>query len=160
MSEIDRQDFEKKLHDLGLTIPKVPAAMGLYVPAVRTGSLVFCSGQGPSVDGVLKYVGRIGDTLTMEDGYKAAHIAALNCLAEIRSVIGSLNKIRRIVSLRGFVNSAPDFFDQPKVVNGASQLLLDVFGDAGKHARAALGTSSLPSNIAVELEMVVEVAED
>jgi enamine deaminase RidA (YjgF/YER057c/UK114 family) len=160
LSDINRPDFEKRLRDLGYDIPKVPPPMGLYVPAVRTGSLVFCSGQGPSVDGVLKYVGRIGDTLTQEDGYQAARIAALNCLAEIRSVIGSLNNIRRIVSLRGFVNSAPDFFDQPKVVNGASQLLLDVFGDAGRHARAALGTSILPSNIAVELEMVVEVAQE
>ena len=157
MSDINRPDYEKRVRDLGFAIPQVPAAMGLYVPAVRTGSLVFCSGQGPSVEGVLKYVGKVGDTLTQEDGYQAARICALNCLAEVRSVIGSLNKIRRIVSLRGFVNSAPDFFDQPKVVNGASQLMLDVFGEAGRHARAALGTSNLPFNIAVELEMVVEV---
>jgi enamine deaminase RidA (YjgF/YER057c/UK114 family) len=157
VSDINRPDYEKKLHDLGHAVPQVPAAMGLYVPAVRTGSLVFCSGQGPSVEGVLKFVGRVGDTLTLEDGVQAARICALNCLAEIRSVIGSLNNIRRIVHLRGFVNSAPSFFDQPKVVNGASQLMLDVFGEAGRHARAALGASNLPSNIAVELEMVVEV---
>ncbi len=154
---INKTDFEKRLKDLGLTVPQPPAPMGLYVPAVRTGSLVFCSGQGPSVEGVLKYVGKVGDTLTLEDGIQAARICALNCLAEVRSVIGSLNSIRRIVHLRGFVNSAPDFFDQPKVVNGASQLMLDVFGEAGRHARAALGTAILPSNIAVELEMVVEV---
>ena len=157
MSNTSKPDFEKKLKDFGFTVPQPPAPMGLYVPAVRTGSLVFCSGQGPSVDGVLKFVGKIGDTLTLEDGQQAARICALNCLAEVRSVIGSLNRIRRIVHLRGFVNSAPGFFDQPKVVNGASQLMLDVFGEAGRHARAALGTSNLPSNIAVELEMVVEV---
>ena len=155
--DINKPDFEKRLKDLGLTIPQPPAPMGLYVPAVRTGSLVFCSGQGPSVEGVLKYVGKVGGTLTLEDGIQAARICALNCLAEVRSVIGSLNSIRRIVHLRGFVNSAPDFFDQPKVVNGASQLMLDVFGETGSHARAALGTANLPSNIAVELEMVVEV---
>jgi len=156
-SDINKPDYEKRLRDLGLIVPQLPPPMGLYVPAVRTGSLVFCSGQGPSVEGVLKYVGKVGDTLTLEDGYQAARICALNCLAEVRSVIGSLNAVRRIVHLRGFVNSAPSFFDQPKVVNGASQLMIDVFGEAGRHARAALGTSNLPSNIAVELEMVVEV---
>ena len=157
VSDINKPDYEKRLKDLGLTVPQLPPPMGLYVPAVRTGSLVFCSGQGPSVEGVLKYVGKVGDTLTLEDGVQAARICALNCLAEVRSVTGSLNSIRRIVHLRGFVNSAPDFFDQPKVVNGASQLMLDIFGEAGRHARAALGSANLPSNIAVELEMVVEV---
>jgi len=152
-------DFEKKLMDLGIQVPAVPPRVGLYVPAVRTGNLVFCSGQGPIADGVLKYVGRIGDTLVLQDGVNAARICALNCLAEIRSVLGSLNAIKRFVQVRGFVNSAPDFLDQPKVVNGASQLLLDVFGPAGEHVRTAVGTSVLPSNIAVEIEMVVEALD-
>jgi enamine deaminase RidA (YjgF/YER057c/UK114 family) len=149
-------DYEKALSDLGLVIPTLPPRYGLYVPAVRSGNLVFCSGQGPFADGGLKYVGRVGDTLSLEDGAAAARICALNCLAEIRSVLGSLNEIRRVVQVRGFVNSAPGFLDQPKVVNGASQLLLDVFGQAGEHARTAVGTSILPSNIAVEIEMVIE----
>jgi enamine deaminase RidA (YjgF/YER057c/UK114 family) len=152
-------DFERKAIDLGYAIPAVPPRVGLYVPAVRTGNLVFCSGQGPSVEGALKYVGRIGEELSIDDGAGAARICALNCLAEIRSVLGSLNDIRRIVQVRGFVNSAPHFLDQPKVVNGASQLLLDIFGAAGEHARTAVGTSVLPGNIAVEIEMVVEARE-
>ena len=149
-------DFEKAVVDLGLAIPAVPPRVGLYIPAVRTGNLVFCSGQGPFAGGALKYVGRIGETLSLEDGVKAARICTLNCLSEIRSVLGSLNGIRRIVQVRGFVNSAPDFLDQPKVVNGASQLLLDIFGAAGEHVRTAVGASVLPGNIAVEIEMVVE----
>jgi enamine deaminase RidA (YjgF/YER057c/UK114 family) len=153
-------DFEKAVVDLGLRIPEVPPRVGLYVPAVRTGNLVFCSGQGPFMEGALRYVGRVGETLSLEDGVKAARICALNCLAEIRSALGSLNGIRRIVQVRGFVNSAPDFLDQPKVVNGASQLLLDIFGAAGEHVRTAVGASVLPSNIAVEIEMVVEAREN
>ena len=149
-------DYEQALRDLGLAIPELPPRYGLYVPAVRTGNLVFCSGQGPFADGTLKYVGKVGGPLSLEEGVAAARICALNCLAEIRSVLGSLNGIRRIVKVLGFVNSAPGFLDQPKVVNGASQLLLDIFGPAGEHARTAVGTSILPSDIAVEIEMVVE----
>jgi len=152
-------DYEKKLADLGLSLPKLPPRAGLYLPAVKTGRLVFCSGQGPFADGAMKFVGRVGAELNVEDGAAAARICALNCLAEISSVLGSLNGIRRVVQVRGFVNSAPDFHDQPKVLNGASQLLLDLFGAAGEHARTAIGTSNLPGNIAVEIDMVVEARE-
>jgi enamine deaminase RidA (YjgF/YER057c/UK114 family) len=103
------------------------------------------------------YVGQVGSDVSLDEAYQAARTAGLNCLAEIRSVIGSLNKISRIVQIRGFVNSASTFHDQPKVVNGASELMLEIFGEAGKHARCALGTDNLPSNIPVEIEMVVEV---
>jgi len=150
-------DYEKKLDDLGLHLPKLPPAAGAYVPAVRTGNLVFCSGQGPYKNGRFEYIGKVGKEVSLEGAYEAAKIAALNCLAEAYSIIGSLNKIKRIVHIRGFVNSAEDFFDQPKVVNGASELVLHLFGEKGKHARSALGTSALPSNIPVEIEMVVEV---
>jgi enamine deaminase RidA (YjgF/YER057c/UK114 family) len=150
---------EERLREMGITVPTLPPAQGRYVPAVRTGNLVFCSGQGPYTEGIMKFTGRVGDTLTVENGRDAARICALNCLAEIRSVIGSLDKIRRVVSVRGFVNSADSFFEQPKVMDGASQLLVDVFGNAGRHARCALGTSVLPQNIAVEVEMVVEVVD-
>jgi enamine deaminase RidA (YjgF/YER057c/UK114 family) len=151
------QDYEARLKELGLSLPEIPPAAGAYVPAVKTGNLVFCSGQGPYKDGAFAYIGKVGKDLSLEEGYQAARIAALNCLAEIRSVIGSLNNIKRVVQVKGYVNSAPDFHDQPKVVNGASELLLEIFGEAGKHARCALGTSNLPMNIPVEVEMVVEV---
>jgi enamine deaminase RidA (YjgF/YER057c/UK114 family) len=154
------KDFESRLKELGISLPALPPAAGAYVPAVRSGNLVFCSGQGPYKDGSFAYIGRVGETLTLAEGYEAARIAALNCLAEICSLIGSLNNIVRVVQVRGFVNSAPTFTDQPKVMNGASELLINIFGDAGKHTRSALGTSVLPMNIPVEVEMVVEVKED
>jgi len=151
------KDFEARLKELGLSLPEIPPAAGAYVPAVQSGNLIFCSGQGPYKNGTFAYIGKVGDNLSLEDGYQAARIAVLNCLAEICSLIGSLNKIKRVVQIRGFVNSAPEFHDQPKVVNGASELVLDIFGNAGKHARCALGTSNLPMNIPVEIEMVVEI---
>lgn len=150
-------NYEQRLKELSITLPTIPPPAGAYIPAVQSGNLVFCSGQGPFQEGKFAYLGQVGKDLSMEDGYRAARIAALNCLAEITSVIGSVNKIKRVVHVRGFVNSAPDFHDQPKVVNGASELLIEIFGDNGKHARAALGTSNLPANIPVEVEMVVEV---
>lgn len=153
------KDYEKRFKEMGLILPEVPPAAGAYVPAVRSGNLVFCSGQGPYKDGSFVYIGKVGDKVSLEDGYKAARIACLNCLSEICSLIGSLNNIKRIVQLRGFVNSAPDFHEQPKVINGASELLLEIFGEEGKHARCALGTSNLPVNIPVEIEMAVEVKD-
>lgn len=150
-------NYEEKLKELGMAIPEVPPAAGAYVPAVQAGKLVFCSGQGPYKDGAFVYVGKVGKDVSLQEGYQAARIAGLNCLAEIKSITGSLNKISRIVQIRGFVNSSPDFQDQPKVINGISELMLEIFGDAGKHARCALGTSILPGNIPVEVEMVVEL---
>jgi len=150
---------ETRLKELGLSIPEIPPAAGAYVPAVRVGNLVFCSGQGPYKDGKFPYLGVVGSDLSLEEGYQAARIAALNCLAEICSIVGSIDNIVRVVQVRGFIASAPGFFDQPKVLNGASELLLDLFGESGRHARSALGTSVLPKNIPVEVEMVVEVKE-
>lgn len=151
------KEYEGRMRELGLSIPKIPPAAGAYVPAVKSGQLVFCSGQGPYKDGAQAYVGQVGKEVSLEDAYKAARIAGLNCLAEIRSVIGSLNHIARVVQIRGFVNSASDFHDQPKVINGASELMLEIFGESGKHARCALGTNNLPGNIPVEVEMLVEL---
>jgi len=150
-------NIEQRLQELEIELPSVPPAAGAYVPAVRTGNLVICSGQGPYKDGSFPYIGQVGKDLTIEEGYQAARISALNCLAEMCTVIGSLNKIKQIVNVKGYVNSAPDFHDQPKVMNGASELLLEIFGEHGKHARCALGTSNLPANIPVEVEMIVEV---
>ena len=151
-------DYEARMEELGLAIPELPPAAGAYVPAVQSGNLVFCSGQGPYRDGRFLYLGRVGRELTLEQGYECSRIAALNCLAEIRSVIGSLNKIERIVQVRGFVNCEKDFYDQPRVINGCSELLLEIFGEQGRHARCALGSYSLPINTPVEIEMVVQVA--
>jgi enamine deaminase RidA (YjgF/YER057c/UK114 family) len=148
--------YDDALKKLGLSLPPIPPAAGNYVPAVQVGNLVFCSGQGPFKDGSFLHIGRVGAEVTLEQAYDCAAQAALNCLAEIVSVTGSLDAIRRIVQLRVFVNSAPEFFDQPKVANGASDLLGKIFGEAGKHARCALGTSVLPGNIPVEIEMVVQ----
>ena len=153
------REAEAKLRDLGLALPEVPKPVAEYVPAKRVGDLVYVSGQGPIRDGKPVYVGRVGAEVSPEDAYKAAQICALNCLAAVKSLVGSLDAVEEIVQVRGFVNSAPDFHDQPKVINGASELLVKLFGERGRHARAALGTSNLPGNIPVEVEMVVRVSE-
>jgi len=149
---------EMWLRELGLELPKVPKPVAEHVPAKRVGDLVYVSGQGPIRDGKPVYVGRVGAEVSPEDAYKAAQICALNCLAAVKSLVGSLDAVEEIVQVRGFVNSAPDFHDQPKVINGASELLVKLFGERGRHARAALGTSNLPGNIPVEVETVARVS--
>jgi len=143
---------------LGIELPEVAKPRAEYVPAKLVGDLVYVSGQGPLKDGRMLYVGRVGAEVTLEQGYESARICGLNALAAIKSVVGSLDRIEEIVQVRGFVNSAPNFHDQPKVVNGTSELLVEVFGDRGKHTRAAVGSCNLPSNIPVEVEMVVRVS--
>jgi enamine deaminase RidA (YjgF/YER057c/UK114 family) len=152
-------DYEAKLKEMGVILPQAPPPAGAYVPAVRTGNLVFCSGQGTYKEGKLHYIGRVGQDVTLEEAYEGARLAAINCLAEIVTVAGSLNNIEKVIHVRGFINSATDFHDQPLVLNGASEFLLELFGEKGKHARAALGTSNLPGNICVEVEMIVELKE-
>ena len=149
--------FEQRLQELGLTLPATPRPMANYVPAVATGKLVFSSGQTPTVDGKLTIQGKLGDSVTIEQGQQAARVALLNCLAGVRSVIGSLDEIVRIVKLNGYVASAEGVGAQPQVVNGASLLLEEIFGEAGKHARASLGMAELPGGAPVELELIVEV---
>jgi len=150
--------YEEKMKELNIELPEVPKPIGAYVPAKRVGELVFCS-EGPSKEGRFIYTGKLGAEKTIQEGYKAARICALNCLAAIKDLIGSLDKIEEIVQVIGFVNSVPDFEQQPEVINGASELLEQIFGEKGKHVRCALGTSSLPRNITVELEMIVKVKE-
>lgn len=147
--------IEDKLKEIGLELPEVPKPVAKYIPAKIVNNLVFCSGQGPKKDGEYIYVGRVGKEVSLEEGYEAAKICALNCLAAIKSVIGSLDDIDEIINLRGFVNSSIDFYRQPEVINGASDLMVKIFGEKGKHTRCALGTSVLPDNIPVELEMVL-----
>jgi len=151
--------YEEKLKKMGITLPRTPTPAAAYIPAKKVGNLVFCSGQGPSVEGRLIHTGKVSSEKTLEEGYEAAKICALNCLAAVKDVVGSLDEIEEIVQVRGFVNSAPDFGKQPEVINGASELLEKIFGEKGKHARCALGTSALPRNITVELEMVVKVKD-
>ncbi|KQU07519.1 LysR family transcriptional regulator [Rhodococcus sp. Leaf7] len=147
-----------KLAELGLTLPPVVPPVASYVPAVRSGNHVYTSGQLPMVDGTLTAVGKVGADVTAEDATAAARTCALNALAAIDALVG-IEKIVRIVKVVGFVASAPGFTGQPGVVNGASNLLGDVFGDAGIHARSAVGVAELPLGAAVEVEMIVEVSD-
>ena len=150
-------DIEKKLKELGISLPASPKPIANYVPAVRAGNLLFVSGHGPYNDGKSILSGKLGKELTVEEGYKTARNVALNCLASIRATLGDLNKVKRVVKLLGMVNCTEDFKDQPKVINGASDLLVEIFGDGGRHARSAVGMQSLPNGIPVEIEMILEV---
>jgi len=149
--------IEEKIKELGYTLPEAAKPLAAYIPAIRAGELVYTSGQVPMVSGELKYKGKIGTDLTLEDGKKAAIICALNGLSAIKGLVGDLNKIEQIIKVTIFVNSASGFTDQPKVANGASEFLGSVFGDAGIHTRSAVGVSELPINSAVEIEMIVKV---
>jgi enamine deaminase RidA (YjgF/YER057c/UK114 family) len=150
---------EEKLAALGLSLPPVAAPLAAYVPAVRAGSLVYTAGQLPVVDGKLLSTGKVGAEVGAAEAAALARTCALNALAAAASAAGGLSAIRRIVKLTGFVASAPDFTGQPQVVNGASELLLEVFGEAGRHARSAVGTTVLPLDAPVEIELIVEVID-
>ncbi len=152
--------IEDQIKALGLTLPAAPVPLAAYIPAVKTGNLVFTSGQLPMLDGVLKYKGKVGTQVSQDDAKRAAEIAVLNCLAVIKNVIGNLELVKRVVKVTVFVNSDPDFVNQPEVANGASELLVKIFGDKGKHARAAVGVNVLPRDASVEVEMLVETEND
>lgn len=143
---------EERLKELGLTLPPPRMTAGNYVSCVRTGNLIFTAGQGTD-----EYRGRLGEDVSVDVGYEAAKQCMLNLLTVIKQEVGELSKVKRIVKILGFVNSASDFTDQPKVMNGASDLLLQVFGERGRHGRSAVGMAQLPHNNAVEVEMIVEV---
>ena len=150
-------DPETRLQSLGIELPSLPEPMANYVRTVRTGNLVFTSGHGPLRPDGTYLTGKLGSELTVDQGYEAARWTAVALLASLKQELGSLSRVRRIVKVTGMVNSTPEFKDQPKVINGCSDLLVEVFGDRGRHARAAVGMASLPMGIAVEIEMVVEV---
>jgi enamine deaminase RidA (YjgF/YER057c/UK114 family) len=149
---------EARVRELGIQIPTLPPPVAIYVPAVRTGDLVFASGQTPTVDGVLQVQGQLGGDVSIEQGQQAARLA-LNCVAEVRGLLGSLDRVARVVRLTGFVASATGFAQQPAVVNGASQLIEEIFGEAGHHARSAIGVAELPGGAPVEIELIVEARE-
>lgn len=148
---------EDRLHELGLELPAVVPPVAAYVPAVRSGSFVYTSGQLPMVDGALPASGKVGATVTAEQAYDLARRCALNALAAVKSVVGDLDEVVRVVKVVGFVAADPSFTAVPQVVNGASELLGQVFGDAGAHARSAVGVAVLPLDAPVEVELVVEV---
>lgn len=150
--------IEQKLANLGFSLP-TPRPVAAYVPAVRSGDLVFTAGQGPTVDGVPKFTGKVGRELTETQGYQAAQLCAVNCLACVKSLIGDLDKVEQVVKVLGFVACVDGFTRQPWVINGASELLIKLFGDRGQHARSAIGTNQLPLDIPVEVEIVVRVRD-
>ena len=149
---------EQRLKELGIKLPPPPKPVAIYIPAVRVGNLVYSSGHGPGRVNGKPVRGRIGDGLTLEQGYDAARLTGLNVLSSVRNVLGDLDKVVRLVKVLGMVNCTPDFTDQPKVINGFSELMVQVFGEKnGKGARSAVGMSSLPGNIPCEIEAIFEV---
>jgi enamine deaminase RidA (YjgF/YER057c/UK114 family) len=148
---------EQRLAELGLTLPTPPKPVASYLPAVESGSLLFVSGMLPFAQGAVLYPGRLGDGVTVEQGAAAARQAVLNGLAVVAEAAGSLNRVARVVRINGYVASTPDFYQQPAVMNGASDLLAAVFGLCGRHSRAAVGVAALPLNAPVELDMIVEI---
>lgn len=147
-----------RIESLGLSLPEVPTPIAAYVNCVRTGNLLFLSGGLP-IDGDHKVIGKVPTAVSIDEAYEGSRIVILNRLAVIREEIGSLDKVKRIVALNGFVNSEPDFYGHPQVINGASELLVQIFGEKGKHARTALGAPALPLNVAVEINLIVEVED-
>ena len=149
---------ENKLKDMGITLPTPPQPIANYVRAVLVGNFLFVSGHGPYNDGKIKMEGKVGRELTIEEGYQVARNVGLNCLATVKAAIGDLDKVKRVVKLLGMVHCTEDFKDQPNVINGCSDLLVEVFVEIGKHARSAVGMQALPNGIPVEIEMILEVA--
>jgi len=151
--------IEARLKEMGIELPPAVTPVANYVPAVRTGNLIFLSGHGPFKEDGSLITGKVGADLTVEQGYETARRVAIGLLGSLKAVIGDLDRVNRVVKLLGLVNCTPEFTDQPKVINGASDFFVEVFGDKGKHARSAVGTNALPLKIAVEIEMIVEVED-
>lgn len=149
--------IEEKLHEMGIKIPETPKPVAAYVPAIKSGEWVFTSGQLPIENGILKYKGKLGKKYSIEDGYEAAKLCALNAISAAKSVIHDLDNIEQIIKVTGYVNSSDGFTDQPAVINGASEFLKKIFDDKGEHARSAVGVSELPLGSAVEIEIIFKV---
>jgi enamine deaminase RidA (YjgF/YER057c/UK114 family) len=147
-----------RIQELGITLPEVAKPAGAYVPAVQSGNLVFTAGQIPLVEGKLIATGKVGKEISVEEAKSIARVCALNAVAAIKGVVGDLNRVKKVVRVVGFVASTPEFTQQPAVINGASELLEQIFGDSGIHARSAVGVAVLPLDAPVEVELVVEIA--
>jgi len=152
--------IDEKLKSLGITLPTPPKPAGSYIPVVTSGNLVFVSGQIPMQDGKVSYTGKVPTERTIEDAQNAAKICAVNILAQIKANLGSLDRISKIVRVSGFVNSTGDFAEHPKIINAASDLFFEIFGEKAKHSRIAVGVSSLPLNSTVEIDMIAEFTSD
>jgi enamine deaminase RidA (YjgF/YER057c/UK114 family) len=150
--------LESRLKELGLTLPVVSTPTNNYVSVKQAGTLLFVAGHGPKKDGSYPHLGKVGSEVTLEQARESARLCIINCLASIQHYLGDLDKIKSIVKVVGYVSSTPTFTNQPKVINAASDLLIEIFGEAGRHARSAVGMAVLPSDIPVEIEMVVEVS--
>ena len=152
-------DPEARLEELGITLPDAPSPVANYVNGVRTGNLIFLAGKGPRRADGSEITGKLGAGVTIEEGYEGARLTAINQLAVLKAMLGDLSRVVRVVKVLGMVNSDPSFVEQPAVINGFSDLIVDVFGERGRHARAAVGMASLPRGQAVEIEMIVEVRD-
>ena len=153
------QTPEENLKSLKIQLPSASAPVASYVNAVRAGNLIFLAGKGPRKENGEYITGKLGDSLNIQQGYEAARLTGINQLAVLKEILGDLSKIKRIVKVNGYVNSTNNFYNQPQVINGYSDLMIQVFGEKGRHARTAIGVNTLPMNIAVEVEMVVEVGQ-
>jgi enamine deaminase RidA (YjgF/YER057c/UK114 family) len=151
-------EIEERLKGLGIELPPVPKPVANYVPSAMSGSLVFVSGQVPMTPDGLKFVGKVGREFSVEEGQQAARICAINILANLNGTLGGLDKVGRMIKLTGFVNAVPDFKEPQFVVNGASDLIVEVLGERGRHARSAVGVATLPNGVAVEVEAIAEIA--
>jgi enamine deaminase RidA (YjgF/YER057c/UK114 family) len=158
MSNSTNTSAEKRLADLGITLGDLPRPMANYVPFVRSGNLLFISGQGPRTPDNQFLTGKVGQEITLAEAYHHARLVGINLLAVVNHALNGLDTVKRVVKLTGFVNAADDFRDHPKVINGCSDLFIEVFGETGRHARSAVGVSGLPENISVEIEAIFEVA--
>ncbi|MGM9533877.1 MAG: RidA family protein [Intestinibacter sp.] len=153
-------NIEKRLEELNINLSQGPSPVANYVSMQRAGDVLYFSGAGPIIDGKIIYQGRLGENISIEEGYDAAKIAAINLLAVLKREIGDLDKVEQIVKVLGFVSSTNDFYNQPAVIDGASDLLVEVFGDNGRHARCAVGTNVLPMNLPVEVDMIVKLKSE
>lgn len=153
-------NIERRLRELGLELPEVPTPSGSYVPVQILGNIAFTSGQTALMNGERRYLGKVGKEVSLEEGALSARDACLNCLASLKKELGTLDAVGKIIKVVGYVNSAPGFIRQPEVVNGASDLLVQLWGEHGRHARSAIGVAELPVNTSVELEMIVEIKKE
>ncbi|MDR0387374.1 MAG: RidA family protein [Treponema sp.] len=151
-------NIENKLKELGIDLPEPPSPIASYTPCKQAGNLVFVSGQGPIINGKQIYRGKVGAEISLEDAYQAARYCGLNLVAQLKRFLGDLNRVKSIVQVKGYVACGITFENQPQVINGVSDLMVEIFGDAGRHTRCALGTNTLPANIPVEAELIAEVS--